>query len=62
MALVIVLLSLHQKLMARVFQISTSLSFNAATTNIIELGQPTLITISNSQNVSDIEASISRDQ
>ena len=55
MALVIVLLSLHK--MARVFQVSTPLSFNTATTNVIELGQPALITISNSQNVTDIEAS-----
>ena len=40
-----------------VFHVSTPLSFNTATTNVIELGQPALITISNSQNVTDIEAS-----
>ena len=47
--------------MARVFQVSTPLSFDAATTNVIELGHPALIIISNSQNVSDTETSISCD-
>ena len=31
-------------------QVSSPLSFDSATTNLIELGQPALITVSNSQN------------
>ena len=37
------------------FQVSTPLSFDTATTNIIELGHAALIIISNSQNISDSE-------
>ncbi len=44
--------------MAGVLQVSTPLSFDTATTNIIELGKPALITISNVIN--GIEASISQ--
>jgi hypothetical protein len=40
--------------------VSTPLSFDTATTNVIELGQPALITTSNSRNVNGIEASISQ--
>ena len=47
--------------MARVFQVSTPLSFDTATTNVIKLGHPALIIISNSQNVNDTETSISCD-
>ena len=39
-------------------QVSTPLSFDSATINVIELGHPTLITISNYQNITGIEASI----
>jgi hypothetical protein len=47
--------------MAGVLQVSTPLSFETATTNVIELGHPALITISNSRNItSGIEASISQ--
>jgi hypothetical protein len=46
--------------MAGVLQVSTPLSFDTSITNIIELGQPALITISNSRNVNGIEASISQ--
>ena len=37
--------------MAEEVDVSTPLSFDIATTNLIELGHPTLITITNSQNV-----------
>jgi hypothetical protein len=46
--------------MAGVLQVSTPLSFDTAITNVIELGQPALITISNSRNINGIEASISQ--
>lgn len=50
--------------MAGMLQVSTPLSFDSATTNVIELGQPTLIMISNSQNINGIDSDheASRDQ
>ena len=47
--------------MATEVQVSTSLSFDSATTNIFELGHPALITISNSQNIDGVVAALHRD-